>query len=280
MRQSDQPAATPRPAGIGSPARPRVLPAVLAGVAALGIALGLTGCFATAAPSGTVAPNPVASMAQPIPTGDGTLVIGAVVPLSGGNAVLGAAELAGVELAARDIDAAGGFNGRTVVVLHGDAGDAASTRAAETIAAFAGRVDALVGPNSQDVVVAADAAAKTAGVAGMSAVADPEPIDDAFAARLRTADPSLSDTRFGAESYDATVMIALAAVLAGDDGATSIARFLPAVTAGAVTCSSYGACLDAVGSGAGIRYTGVTGVLALAPASTAPGSLMPVGITG
>jgi hypothetical protein len=219
-------------------------------------------------------------MVQPNPTGDGALVIGAVVPLTGASAALGAAELAGVELAARDIDEAGGVLGKPVVVVPGDAGDASSTRGAETVAGLRSRgVDAIVGPGTAEVRDAVGAAALTAGLPAVTAVADPVTADEAFTARLRTSDPSLKDARLGAEGYDSTVLIALAAELAGDDGAASIAAFLPAVTSGGVDCSSYGACLDVLKSRDDIRYTGVTGQLTTDAGAASAGTLAFIGLT-
>ncbi|MCS5718240.1 ABC transporter substrate-binding protein [Herbiconiux sp. CPCC 205763] len=245
------------------------------------IPLALTACFASSGPEASPVPTPVASMAQPIPTGDGTLTIGAVVPLSGANAALGAAELAGVELAARDIDEAGGVHRASIIVVRGDAGDSAGARGSETVAALGGRgVDAIVGPSSADVLDAVDAAAAAAGIPGISAVADPVAVDEAFAARLRSSDPTLVDTRFGAESYDATVIIALAAQMAGDDGRSSIAEFLPAVTSGEVGCSSYGACVAALEARATIHYTGVTGQVTTDAGATKAGSLRLIGLRG
>ncbi|WP_382303789.1 ABC transporter substrate-binding protein [Herbiconiux sp. UC225_62] len=243
------------------------------------VPMALAGCFGSAPADPSSPPSPVASMAQPIPTGDGILTIGALIPLSGANAALGAAELAGIELAARDIDEAGGMHRSSIVVLHGDAGDGGSTRASDAVTVFAGRgVDAIVGPSTADVFDAVDAAAATAGIPAISAVADPVSIDEGFAARLRSSDPTLADTRFGAESYDATVLIALAAQLAGDDGRSSIAEFLPAVTSGAAACSSYGECLASLKAPGGIRYTGVTGQLTTDAGATSAGALRLIGL--
>jgi ABC-type branched-subunit amino acid transport system substrate-binding protein len=260
-------------------ARGRVARVAALAVVAACLPVLLSACFAPAPSDAPSTPTAVASMAQPIPSGDGVLTIGALVPLSGANAALGAAELAGVELAARDIDEAGGVHRTSVIVLHGDAGDGSSTRAAETVTAFAGRgVDAIVGPSSADVFDVVDAAANAAGIPAVSAVADPVVVDDAFTARLRSSDPTLADTRFGAESYDATVLIALAAQLAGDDGRASIAEFLPAATSGDVACSSYGECLDVLKSRQSVRYTGVTGQLTTDAGATTAGALRQIGL--
>lgn len=218
-------------------------------------------------------------MAQPMPSGDGMLVIGVVVPLTGADDSLGAAELAGVQLAVRDIDEAGGYGDSSVLVLHADARDASATQAADGVARLALRgADAMVGPSRPDLQGSFSESVAAAGLPGLSAVGEPVAVDEAFAARLRSADPTLTDTRYGAESYDAAVMIALAATMASDDGPASIAQFLAAVTSGAVPCSSYGACLDALGAQTGIRYTGVTGRLATDATATEPGTLALFGL--
>jgi len=253
--------------------RPGARAAVVALIAA-GTALVLTGCFGSPESAGTASPTPIPTMAQPMPSGDGTLVIGAVVPLTGADAGRGAASLAGVQLAVRDIDEAGGVGGVPVIVLHADAmtGDAA-------VATIAGRgIDAIVGPNAADLLAVTDAAAAASGIPGLSASADALEADDAFLVRLRSADPTLTETRYGAESYDAAVIVALAASLAGDDGRASVAQFLPAITSGDIECSSYGACLEVLKSRSDIRYTGVTGQLGVSAAAPAPGVLALIGL--
>jgi len=80
-----------------------------------------------------------------------------------------------------------------------------------------------------------------------------------FRARLRLADPYLSSYRFAAEAYDATVLAALAAVVADDDGGAAIARGLSGVSAGGIRCSSFGECLDVLGDGEDIDYQGISG---------------------
>ncbi len=257
---------------------PRRRPAVARGAAvalgALALALALSGCFASPSPATTASPTPIPTMGQPMPTGDGTLVVGAAVPLTGADGGLGAASLAGVELAVRDIDEAGGVGGVPVLVLHADAATADTA-----VATLDGRdVDAIVGPNASGLLAGVDAAAASAEIPGLSASAEAVTPDAAFLTRLQSADPTLTESRFGAESYDATVMIALAASLAGDDGRASIAQFLPAITTGSVECSSYGACLEVLKSRADIRYTGVTGQLALSTGTPAPGALTLLGL--
>ncbi|AEI12123.1 MULTISPECIES: ABC transporter substrate-binding protein [Cellulomonas] len=58
------------------------------------------------------------------PAGDGALVIGSLLPQTGSLAFLGPPEIAGVDLAVEEINAAGGINGEDVVVHHADSSDA------------------------------------------------------------------------------------------------------------------------------------------------------------
>ncbi len=83
--------------------------------------------------------------------------------------------------------------------------------------------------------------------------------DEAFAARLRQADPSASSLRYAQEAYDATVLAALAATRAGDDGGPAIARLLPVVSTKGIPCTSYGACIDVLSTEPDIDYTGISG---------------------
>lgn len=88
--------------------------------------------------------------------------------------------------------------------------------------------------------------------------------DDAFLQRLRAVDPSVLGAAFAAEAYDATVLAALAAVLAGDDGGASIAaRLADASGGGAVVCEAFEACAEALADGRGIDYDGRSGPLDL-----------------
>ena len=57
------------------------------------------------------------------PKGDGTLTIGTLLPQTGDLAFLGPPEFAGVDLAVKDINAAGGVLGKDVVKVKADSGD-------------------------------------------------------------------------------------------------------------------------------------------------------------
>lgn len=374
-------------------------------VAVLAIAL-LGGCSAEPMPT----PEPSASSPAPIPQGDGVLTIGTLVPMSGEQAGWGLAQVAGVELAVREINEAGGVNGSPVVVYHRDSGDAASDRLDDAFAELVARgVDVVIGPSSIELarrlaplaveaqvpfvspaitdnsyggildtgfgfrtsapeagdgdvlaaelegasialvhqsdpashavrerltaqltasggsivervrlapttrafgpVIDALAAARADAIVVVSgsdraeqnaalleALADagltgerlwlsrgfaisrselPEgmlegtrvlgalrPSDD-FVALLRSAEPRLGSTRTGAEAYDAVVLVALAAVLSGNDAGAALAAALPEAASGGIPCGSFAECLHVLTTEDDIDYRGVSGPLDL-----------------
>ena len=67
---------------------------------------------------------------------------------------------------------------------------------------------------------------------------------DDFQARLTEVDPALQDFSYAPESYDATVLVALAANAAKNDSGTGIASQMQAVSEGGEKCTSYQQCLD------------------------------------
>lgn len=386
---------------------PRSRLAHLPTASALALAAVLTGC--TAAPMPTPTPTPEVTVA---PSGDGVLRIGTLFPTTGATSFLGAAQVAGVNAAIREINAAGGVAGVPVEVVNRDSGDATTETAEASFAALVEKgVDVVIGPSSsvlaerllplaidagiplispaatypgigadadgffarttpayplQGVVLGdllteqkagevalvvgsddvsssiatplADALAEhggelvvTATVTGASGAASavakavkakpdavvlatpdngdvtkaliaelvkagyggaklwltsqnladysqalpagtlkdvngvlegPRP-DDAFIARLKVEDPGLGEVRYAAEAYDATMLAALAALLAGDDGGRSIAWKLREVTRDGIRCTSFGECADVLETEPDIAYEGVLGPLRL-----------------
>lgn len=119
----------------------RPLFAALAAVAALALA----GCTAEA-PVPTPTPTPVETVA---PSGDGVLRIGTLFPTTGATAFIGAAQVAGVNAAVREINAAGGVLGAPVEVHNRDSGDASTDTLEASFAALVERgVDVIIGPSS------------------------------------------------------------------------------------------------------------------------------------
>ena len=82
----------------------------------------------------------------------------------------------------------------------------------------------------------------------------------AFNESLLEVDPDLTDFAYGAQSYDATMLIALAAQAAGCGDGTSIAEFLPQVAGnGGEQCSTWADCVALLDAGSDIDFQGVTG---------------------
>lgn len=383
---------------------PRPHPRVAATAVALVAALALAGCGGTPAPTPT--PTPTAT-----PTGDGELKIGTLFPSSGGVAFIGPAQVAGVNAAVREINAAGGVNGAPVVVVNRDSGDASTQKVEESFADLVTQgVDVVIGPSSsvlsqrllgpaadagiplispaatypqltaldedgiffrtiasyphqaivladlfadrdvasaaivfrdddlgsplsaaltvalenaeidlEVVEVAADANAEALAAAvetvkgaapdavvlatpdngdqtkalitqlsaagfggaklwltsqnladysqalpagllnGVNGLLEGAEADAGFQAKIKQEDPAVADFRYAAEAYDATVLAALAAQLAGDDGGASIASMLGAASVDGIKCTSFGECVDVLSTQPDIDYDGVSG---------------------
>lgn len=364
----------------------------------------LAGC--SGAPTPTPTPTPTLT-----PSGDGVLKIGTLFPSSGGVAFVGPGQVAGVNAAVREINAAGGVNGQPVVVVNRDSGDATTQKAEESFADLVAQgVDVVIGPSSsvlaqrllepaaeariplispaatypqlavlddegiffrtiasyphQGLVLADQFAAAEIGsaalvykagelgdalaaaaesafaetgvdltlvevpetataedlAAAVAAAKDAEPdavvlatpdngeqtralitqlsaagfgggklwlttqntadysqalpggllngvrglldgaeADAAFQAKIKQEDPAVGIFSYAAEAYDATVLAALAAELAGDDGGASIAAMLRAASVDGIKCTSYGECLDVLVTQPAIDYDGVGG---------------------
>lgn len=397
-------------------------------LAALALPLAVAALVGCTALEQTATPSPVPSSAPaspPPPSGDGVLRIGTLAPLTGAQASLGPVQVAAVEVAVRQIDAAGGVLGAPVEVVHRNAADASSQQAEAAFADLVERgVDVVIGPSEPallerlvplaaeagvallvpgagtaavgaldetgvlvrvsppataqaaavarslvadgvdslavltgaddegaaivaaveaalegtevDVVVPEPLAAATdvdelatallepepgdgeeaapdpvdavllapgpdalvvareaavalvdagldaegvwalapdvssltailaaAELEGASGVRPGVPVDDAFRALLRQSDPGIATTIFAAEVADAVALVAVAAELAGDDGAASLLHFLPAAAADGVPCTSFGACLDVIQQDRDPDLDGRSGLLTL-----------------
>ncbi|SDD10145.1 substrate-binding protein [Geodermatophilus telluris] len=88
-----------------------------------------------------------------------------------------------------------------------------------------------------------------------------------FTDRLLTVDPNLGNTfNYAGETYDAVVLTALAAQLAGTNDANVFKAYVNGVTTGGEKCDSFQACLDIVNAGGNPDYDGVSGPLAFVDA--------------
>lgn len=156
--------------------------AAAAGAAAL---LALTACGGsggdgTAAPaedttSAAESPSEPASPASqecPLPPeqqGDGQLTLGSLLPLTGDLAFLGPPEVAGVQLAIEEMNAAGGVLGKDVKLTQADSGDGSPDIApSETDKLLNAGADAVVGAASSSVSLSVLDKITSAGVLQMS----------------------------------------------------------------------------------------------------------------
>ncbi len=89
--------------------------------------------------------------------------------------------------------------------------------------------------------------------------------DDEFRAQLSEAyGEELTVFAYAAESYDATILVALAAEAAGDDAGESIASQMQAVSTEGTTCTTFAECRDLIADGEDIDYDGRSGPIEFA----------------
>ncbi|MFI6707235.1 ABC transporter substrate-binding protein [Nonomuraea sp. NPDC050478] len=124
---------------------------VLAVVAATSLAL--TACGGGSDTASQSTPSSAApSSAAPAAEGDGTLTLGTLLPQTGSLAFLGPPEFAGVDLAVKEINEAGGVLGKDVVKIHTDSGDTTTNIASQSVDnLLAQKADAIIGAASSSV---------------------------------------------------------------------------------------------------------------------------------
>jgi ABC-type branched-subunit amino acid transport system substrate-binding protein len=93
---------------------------------------------------------------------------------------------------------------------------------------------------------------------GMKGTTPLTPLPDAFKNRLRSVDPKLEDYLYSAEAYDAVVISALAAQLAGSTDPAAIAEQIVGVTNEGQRCEDPATCLRLARAGKDIEYRGVS----------------------
>lgn len=84
-----------------------------------------------------------------------------------------------------------------------------------------------------------------------------------FQERLLAVDPSLTSFAYSAESYDAVIVSALAAIEAGDDAGSVLAENINDVTEGGEKCTTFQDCADLLEAGEDIDYDGASGPIEL-----------------
>ena len=123
--------------------RSRTLPAIVSGVV---FSLALVSCSATSPLPVPPAPSSASTTA---PAGDGVLRIGTLFPSTGVQSYLGGGQAAGVALAVKEINDAGGVLGKPVEMLARDSGDVTTTTIESSIADLvSAKADVLIGPSS------------------------------------------------------------------------------------------------------------------------------------
>ncbi|MGI8613479.1 MAG: ABC transporter substrate-binding protein, partial [Nocardioidaceae bacterium] len=138
--------------------------AARAGIALVSSALALAACgndtSTTSTPSGgsttsgstSSSPSSSATTSGNVPAGDGTLTVGSLLPQTGDLAFLGPPEFAGVDLAVKDINAAGGVLGKPVKQASADSGDGTPKIAPGSVDKLLQQnVDVIIGAASSSV---------------------------------------------------------------------------------------------------------------------------------
>ncbi len=87
-----------------------------------------------------------------------------------------------------------------------------------------------------------------------------------FKDRLLSVDPDLIDFSYGPETYDAFVIMALAAEAAGTDDPAEIAKRINGITGGGEKCTTFADCKELIAAGTDIDYDGPSGPQAFSQA--------------
>lgn len=93
---------------------------------------------------------------------------------------------------------------------------------------------------------------------GMKGTTPLNPLPAEFTNRLLGIDPALTDFLFAGETYDAVVISALAAELAGTPDPEAVRRFVTTVTTGGQECDTPASCLALARTGTDLAYRGVS----------------------
>ncbi|WP_117208036.1 ABC transporter substrate-binding protein [Allorhizocola rhizosphaerae] len=93
---------------------------------------------------------------------------------------------------------------------------------------------------------------------GMKGTAPAVRLDAGFRNRLTAMDSGLNDTLFAGETYDAVVIVSIAAQLAGSTDPKAIAKQISGVTVGANVCTTVADCLAHARAGRDPAYRGAT----------------------
>ena len=86
-----------------------------------------------------------------------------------------------------------------------------------------------------------------------------------FQDRLLAVDPDLIDFSYGPETYDAVIIVALAAQIAGSDNAAEVAAQINGVTRDGEVCTTFADCKALIDAGTDIDYDGPSGPQTFGP---------------
>lgn len=113
------------------------------------MALAVTACGGGGSSSSSESPG---ASDSPAAAGDGVLKLGTLLPNTGGLSFFGPPMTAGVDLAVKEINAAGGVNGKDVTTMHRDSGDTTTNIATQSSTEMLGQnVSAIIGAASSGV---------------------------------------------------------------------------------------------------------------------------------
>jgi branched-chain amino acid transport system substrate-binding protein len=135
----------------------------------------------------------------------------------------------------------------------------------ETKKIIPGLIAKGIGPKDQQIYFVDGNAAdysedfKKGTLTGVKATYPGAELTSDFKTRMSKTDPKLKDFTYGPESYDATVLSALAAIQAKTDDPTTFAPDIITVSEGGTECSTFKECADLLKEGTDIDYQGVSG---------------------
>jgi branched-chain amino acid transport system substrate-binding protein len=135
----------------------------------------------------------------------------------------------------------------------------------ETTKIIPAMIAAGVGPKAQQIYFVDGNTAdyskdfKKGTLTGVKATYPGAELTSDFRERLLKTDPSLKNFTYGPESYDATMLIALAAVEAKSDSPSEFSKHIIDVSEGGTKCTDFKSCADLLNKGEDIDYDGVSG---------------------
>ena len=101
-------------------------------------------------------------------------------------------------------------------------------------------------------------------LAGMKGTTPLTDLSEDFKNRMLEIDPALQDFNYGGETYDAVILSALAAQMAGTNDANVFKAYVNGVTFGGDKCTDFAGCLEIINGGGNPDYDGASGPLSFA----------------